>query len=131
MTRSGAPFSPLLLLFVALLADGCGSGSSSNRQLQSISITGTAVGSEFSFIATGTFSAPPTQVTPLPVSWSLAETTTGYTLTTQPFVVPCNTMGPAPLGPVTAMAPADPHAPSRGPIMGTQMVVTTTSIVCQ
>jgi hypothetical protein len=131
MTRSWAPFPTLLLLLVALLAVGCGSGGSSNRQLQSISIAGTAVGSDISFTATGVFSAAPTQVTPLPVSWSLAETTTGYTLTTQPFVVPCNTMGPAPLGPVTAMAPADPHAPSKGPIVGTQMVVTTTPIVCQ
>lgn len=128
MNKFWAPSSLLLLFLAACLAVGCGS---SNRQLQSISINGVANSGQAQFVATGKFSASPTTVTPLPVSWSLAETTTGYTLTTQPFVVPCNTVGLAVLGPVTAMAPVDPHAPSSGPILSTKMIVATTPILCQ
>jgi hypothetical protein len=128
MNRFWARSSLFLLFFSASLAVSCGSSS---RHLQSITISGVASSGQIQFVATGSFSAAPTTVTPLPVNWSLAETTPGYTLTTQPFVVPCNTMGPAPLGPVTAMAPADPHAPSSGPILTTRMVVATTPVLCQ
>jgi hypothetical protein len=128
MNKFWAPSSLLLLCFAAALAVGCGS---SNRQLQSITVNAVANGSQVQFVATGNFSASPTTVTPLPVSWFLAEMTQEYALTAQPFVVPCNTMGPAVLGPVTAMAPADPHAPSSGLIVGTKMVVGTTPVPCQ
>jgi hypothetical protein len=81
----------LLLFLLASVILACGSGNS--RQLQSISISRTLNGEQIQFVATGTFSAPPTTVTPLPVDWTIGlmappppEYT--YTLTTQPFVPP-------------------------------------------
>ncbi|MGO9084341.1 MAG: hypothetical protein ACLQBK_03875 [Candidatus Sulfotelmatobacter sp.] len=69
-------------------------------------------------MATGTFSAPPTTVTPLPVDWTVQlmappPPTYTYTLTTQPYVVNCTTVGPE-YGPVVAFAPPDPNAPTSG-----------------
>jgi hypothetical protein len=61
----------ILLLSAACWTLACGS-SSSNRQLQSITINGAVEGEQFEFVAAGTFSAPPTTVSPLPVSWSYA-----------------------------------------------------------
>ncbi|HME36181.1 MAG TPA: hypothetical protein VKF84_13170 [Candidatus Sulfotelmatobacter sp.] len=108
----------LLLLVVASLILSCGSGS--GRHLQSITLTQTAInnGKDDQFIATGTFSAPPTTVTPLPVDWTNGlmappPPTYSYTLTTQPYVVNCTTVGPeAPT--VVAFAPPDPNAPTSG-----------------
>lgn len=112
-------FSPLLL--VSFLTLSCGNGSS--RQLQSITIMQlheTGNGDQLELVATGTFSAPPTTVTPLPVSWSLAPPPPDYTLTTQPFLIQC-TVGEY-LGPFIAMAPADPNAASSGPIDARKMI---------
>jgi len=112
------PSALVLLLLTASLILSC--GSSPGRQLQSITITQTvsANGQQVSFVATGTFSAPPTTVTPLPVDWTTQliappppEYT--YTLTTQPFVVNCTTTGPEVLSAV-AFAPRDPNAPMSG-----------------
>ena len=124
--------SLILLLTLSLLTLSCGG---TGRHLQSISISQTlnADGLYISFVATGTFSAPPTTVSPLPVDWTIQlmappppEYT--YTLTTQPFVFSCTTMGPE-YGPVVAFAPPDPNAP----ISGTSKVVVTaaTMPVCQ
>jgi hypothetical protein len=124
--------SLILLLSLSMLALSCGGTS---RHLQSISISQTlsANGLSISFVATGTFSAPPTTVTSLPVDWTVqlmapppAEYI--YTLTTQPFVFSCTTTGPE-YGPVVAFAPPDPNAP----ISGTSKVVVTAAAtpVCQ
>jgi len=79
----------ILLVLAASLMSACG-GDPSGRNLQSITIASTANGNQIQFVATGTFSAPPTTVTPLPVDWSngyLSPPPPGdvqYTLTTQP-----------------------------------------------
>jgi len=111
----------LLSLLILLLAmawfTSCGS---SGRHLQSIALTQTAInnGQEDQFVATGTFSAPPITVTPLPVDWTNGlmappPPTYTYTLTTQPYVVNCTTVGPEAV-PVVAFAPPDPNAPMSG-----------------
>ncbi len=117
----------ILLLPVAFLTLAC--GSSNNRQLQSITINAVANGSQIQFVATGTFSAAPTTVTPLPVSWSFAPPPPQYTLTTQPFTFNCESAGPY-ASPVVAMAPADPNAPSNGSMSTTKMVTASGPITC-
>ena len=111
-------FSVLLLLVATSLTLSC--GSSTGRHLQSITLTQTTInnGQGDQFVATGTFSAPPTTVTPLPVDWTNGlmappPLTYTYTLTTQPYVVNCTTVGPDAL-PVVAFAPPDPSAPTSG-----------------
>ena len=108
----------LLVLVLASLILSCGSGS--GRHLQSITLTQTTIdnGEEVQFVATGTFSAPPTTVTPLPVDWTNGlmappPPTFNYTLTTQPYVVNCTVVGPEAL-PVVAFAPPNPSAPTSG-----------------
>jgi hypothetical protein len=93
----------------------CGSGSG-GRQLQSITIAQTQSGAQVQFVATGTFSAPPTTVSPLPVDWTNQlmappPPTYSYTLSTAPYVYNCNSSGPAV---VVAFAPPNPDAPSSG-----------------
>ena len=46
-------------------------GGSSNRMLESISVSPQVGNGQVQFVATGTFSAPPTKVTPLSVNWSV------------------------------------------------------------
>lgn len=115
-------FPAFLLLFLSFLALACGH-SGNNRQLQSITITETTSGADTQFVATGTFSAPPITVTPLPVFWSLAPPPAQYTLTTQPFLYHCFDLAP---GPIIAWAPANPNAPSSGSISKTKMVTAST-----
>jgi hypothetical protein len=121
----------ILLLSVTPLTLACGS---SNRHLQSITIKAVPNGQQIQFVATGTFSASPTTVSPLPVSWSVGlfappPHTLQYTLTTQPFTFQCN--GAAPFGgPVVALAPADPNAPSSGSMSFRKMVVASGPIAC-
>ena len=110
--------SVLLLLVAAFLTLSCGSGN--DRHLQSITLTQTAIenGEGDQFVATGTFSAPPITVTPLPVDWTTGlmappPPTFTYTLTTQPYLVNCSVVGPEAL-PVVAFAPPDPNAPTSG-----------------
>ena len=103
-------------------------GSSSNRQLQSITINSVVNGQQIQFAATGTFSASPTTVSPLPVSWSFAPPPPQYTLTTQPFLFDCE--HPESPGPIVAMAPADPNAPSSGSMFTTKMISTSGPIPC-
>jgi hypothetical protein len=120
-------FWVIIFLLVTSLSLSCGSGS--HRQLQSITIKGVANGAQIQFTATGTFSAPPTTVTPLPVSWSLALRPPQYSLTTQPFVFNCAEAGLYVI-PIVAMAPADPQAPSAGSTSSTMMVSASGPISC-
>jgi len=103
----------------------CGS-SGSNRQLQSIAIDGVSNGGQVSSIATGTYNASPTTVTPLPTSWYIQDPSGGYSLTTQPFEVSCGWNGLT----VTAMAPVDPNAPSSGSVSSTKLIVANSKIIC-
>jgi len=118
----------MLLLLITSLALSCGN-SSNNRQLQSISIQAVANGQQIQFVATGTFSASPSTVSPLAVSWSFAPPPGQYALSSQPFTFQCNFSGPYP-SPLIAWAPADPNAPSSGSFSGTKMITASTPIAC-
>jgi len=126
MAKSRAPLSFFLLCLAASLSIGC--GSSSNRQLQSIAIQATVNGEDIQFVATGTFSAPPTTVSPLAVSWSYAPPPPDYTLTAQPFLYSC--AHPQTAGPIVAMAPSDPNAPNTGSMFTTNMIINSGPIPC-
>ena len=58
----------LLILLAISFTLSCGS---SPRQLQNITIAQTTNGQQVQFVATGTFSASPRTVTPLPVDWTM------------------------------------------------------------
>jgi hypothetical protein len=125
MRNKGVPFFFLLVLAAAITL-ACGG---SNRQLQSITINGVTNGQQIQYTATGTFSASPTTVSPLPISWSFAPPPPQYTLTTQPFVFHCEVAGPY-ASPLIAMAPSDPNAPSSGSISTTKMISASAQILC-
>jgi hypothetical protein len=117
------------LLLIATITLACGSG----RQLQSISITKTFNGQQIEFVATGTFSAPPTTVTPLPVDWTVGimlppPRQYSYTLTTQPYEATCTDAIGLAL-PVVAFAPANPDAPVSGSV--SKVVSQSASIGCE
>jgi hypothetical protein len=116
-----------LLSVAASLMLACGS-SGSDRQLQSITITPAIDGDTVVFSASGTFSAPPTTVSPLAVSWSFAPPDSTYALTTQPFSFSC--ANPQSPGPIVAMAPANPSAPATGSAANTKMVINSGPIPC-
>jgi hypothetical protein len=123
IARLACPLIPVLAF--ACFALSCGS----SRQLQSITISQTTSGTQTSFVATGTFSAPPTTVTPLPVSWYVGVVGAQYTLTTQPFSATNDCLDPA-VTLLVAIAPADPNAPSSGSVLGTKMIQATGPGVC-
>jgi|ERR1700683_4328193 hypothetical protein len=124
----------IVLLSTASLTLACGSSSNNGRQLQSITINSTVVGQQVQFTATGTFSAPPTTVTPLPVSdWGIGPfapppANVQYTLTIQPFVIDCS--GPGPSLPVTTLAPSDPDAPVTGSLPWAKVVTASAPVPC-
>jgi hypothetical protein len=113
MTKTWAPMIGTLCFSLLLSATlGCGSSGSGNRQLQSIAVNGTGM-IQLQFTATGTFSASPTTVSPLPVSWYVVNPTPdgeAYALTSQPFQSMCQNAT------LVAVAPADPKAPASGTI---------------
>jgi hypothetical protein len=104
------------------------------RQLQSITISQTTNGEQVHFTASGTFSAPPTKVTPLAVSWGFglfAPPPPGnlrYTLTTEPFVFDCSDSAQS--LPVSVFAPSDPNAPISGSLPFNGMVTANAKIQC-
>jgi hypothetical protein len=117
-------------LLLTALAVAC--GSSSTRQLQSITINGASSVEVNQFTATGTFSAPPTTANPLPVQWSMGlfappPATLQYSLTTQPFVFKCNSSGPFV---ISVASPKDPSAPAMGSLPFDHFVITHVSITC-
>jgi hypothetical protein len=100
----------ILLLPIVSLTLACGS---SNRRLQSVSMTRTANGQRTEFVATGNFSSSPTTVTSIPVEWSvqlMAPPPRQYTLTTQPFLFDCTASGPFP---IVAYAPGSKRSTQR------------------
>jgi|SRR6516164_9810779 len=105
------------LLLVSSLTLSC--GTSSGRHLQSISISQNVVGQQIQFVATGTYSAQPTTVSPLPADWMLGIPAPPppqwtYSLSTQPYAYDCSNTNPVNPGAVTAIAPTDPNAPASG-----------------
>jgi hypothetical protein len=129
-------FSLLFLIAaVSAVSLSCGSSSTTDaRHLQSITITQTVGGQQVQFVATGTFSAPPTTVTPLPVMWGLQlyappPESLDYALTTQPYMFSCAAVG-AEAGPVSAIAPSDPAAPATGSWPFSKMTLAYATIKC-
>jgi hypothetical protein len=105
-------------------------GSSSNRQLQSITVAQAANGPQIEFVATGKFSSPPDTVTSIPVEWSvqlMGPPPQQYTLTTQPFLFKCTASGPFP---IVAYAPSNPSAPLSGSWSSAKMIQASTVITC-
>jgi hypothetical protein len=122
----------MLFLLVTLLTLACGN---SNRQLESINIKATTNVGQVQFIASGTFSAPPTTVAPLPVDWAngfLAPPVENvdYTLTTQPYVLSCLSSPPETEVQVTALAPQNPRAPASGSSPWAKLVMSHSAIAC-
>ncbi len=120
-----------VLAVPAFLTLACGSGS--GRQLQSITISKTTNGQQIQFVATGTFSAAPTTVTPLAVDWTLGlmappPPSYNYTLTAQPYVYDCANTGVY-NQPVVAFAPTNPNAPASGST--TKVVIANGGLPCQ
>lgn len=124
IARLASPLIPVLGF--ACFALSCGGSS---RRLQSITVSQTTNGTQSTFVATGTFSAPPTTVTPLPVSWYVGPVGAQYTLTTQPFSAINDCLDPA-IVPLFAIAPADPNAPSSGSVSGTKMILANGPGIC-
>lgn len=126
-------FSICLAASVSLLS--C--GASSNRMLESISISPAAAHGQngpVQFVATGTFSAPPITVTPLNVNWSAPTMTAGSaacaigacpSISRQGLAI-CGT-SPAAVA-VTAVAPADPRVPLNS--QGVPVVIGRATLVC-
>lgn len=120
-----------LLVIGLLFTLSCGN---SPRHLQSISIAKSVTGPQIQFVASGTFSAPPTAVTPLPVDWMLGVPAPPpkqwtYILTGQPYTYDCANANPINPNGVTAVAPMDPKAPTSGTT--TKVVMATLPFSCQ
>jgi hypothetical protein len=111
MAKSSTSIATLSVALFLSATFGCGS---SNRRLQLITPSSAGM-IQFQFSAAGTFSASPTSVNPLPVSWYVIpagdDPPFGYTLTSQPFATSCRTGAL-----VIALAPTDPNAPTTGSI---------------
>lgn len=127
--------SVLVLSTIGALACGGVSQAGNGRHLQSITISQTTTGEQIQFVATGTFSAPPTTVTPLPVMWGFQlyappPGSLNYTLTTQPYVFNCATSGNESPGPVSAIAPSDPNAPLAGSWSFSKMTLAYAQVNC-
>lgn len=124
----------LALLLAAIFMLSC--GASSNRVLESISVSPQAGNGQVQFVATGTFSAPPVKVTPLPVNWCVKNPKMASPeLCAPPSTPPVITsQGLATCGTLTfslsvfAEAPADPNLPLNA--QGVPGVVGTATLVC-
>jgi hypothetical protein len=124
----------LAVLLAALFMFSCGGGS--NRVLESISVSPQAGNGQAQFAATGTFSAPPVKVTPLPVNWTLAPQPMSPQSCTPPGCafpaitsLGLATCGSGPInGTVTAEAPADPKLSLNS--TGVPVVSGTAVLVC-
>jgi hypothetical protein len=136
VNRSSSHAVVLAIVALAVLSLlSCGGGSS--RMLQSISVSPQIANGQVQYVATGTFSAPPTTVTPLPVNWcvktSLVATAgvCGPPGNTNPGITSQGlaSCGTSPLSAnVTAMAPADPKLPLNS--QGVPMVSGTAMLAC-
>jgi hypothetical protein len=114
----------------------CGSANPSGGQLQAITIHSTVNGQQIRFTATGTFSALPTTVDPLPVDWSFgpfAPPPPGnlqYTLTTQPYLLNCGTAGIKGPAVLSALAPKNPGTSMEGSMPFAQLVTANAEFTC-
>ena len=120
MKVAGSHLLAILLSLTIFCAGGCG-GTSTPRQLQSITIspaTATAQNGQAQFTATGQFNTAPMTVTPLSVTWvergpGIDIAGPGYSLTDGPLKAQCILPGSLT---IVAFAPADPSAPASGPM---------------
>ncbi len=123
------------LLLACLFVLSCGGGSS-NRVLESISVSPQAGNGLVQYIATGTFSAPPVKVTPLPVNWCVQNPKSASPALCAPPSTPpvITSQGSATCGTLTfsvsvfAEAPADPRLPLNA--QGVPGVIGTATLGC-
>lgn len=127
--------------FVCGLAFCCGCAGPFNRTLTGITVSPAAVQDNGSvagvqFVATGTFSAPPTMLAPLAVNWSFS----GFTTIPVPTEVTIDNSGLAHCvgfkGTVVVIAvhPTDPNTPAPavvGPGTGMGFVGGSGTLTCQ
>lgn len=123
----------LLLAASVMLACGTSMLGGAGRQLQSITVTATPNGNQIQFVATGTYSAAPTTVSPLPVDWAngfLAPPaqTLSYNLSAQPYAFACAASGTEIQ--VTALAPRNPGAPGSGSTAWSNLVFGHSAATC-
>lgn len=125
----------LFILVVSLTLISC--GTSSNRVLESISVSPQTGSGQVQYVATGTFSAPPLTITPLPVNWcvKLAPLASpgicGPPGNSDPGITSQGlaTCGTSTLGAtVTALAPSDPKLPLNA--QGVPMVSGSSALNC-
>jgi len=123
MFRKPAQFIAIPAALLLFSIAGC--VADSDRVLQSISISpNTATGASASYTATGTYSSAPVTVTPLSVSWfvmgpGLDPPGPGYALAPGAFQAQrCSQVQSKTSQDyvVIAVAPANPNAPSSGPM---------------
>jgi hypothetical protein len=141
MNPSRLLFSATILFLVATVTLSCGKtlfeGSIPNRTLQAISLTPSiatvAADGQVQFVATGTFSAPPMTVTPLPVNWTgswptvpLWCTSNGCAGMNSNGMAVC--FGDSPGVTITASAPSNPELPLDTP--NVPMVSGTATLSC-
>ncbi|HEY2466343.1 MAG TPA: hypothetical protein VGI45_00705 [Terracidiphilus sp.] len=112
------PLFPLLPLFLVCCA--CGGNS---RHLQSISISpAIGTGTKAAFTASGTYNAPPMNVSPVAVSWFLFPEVDppppNYSLSNAAFVPTRCPQGVTLAGTfaIVALAPTNPAAPVNGKV---------------
>jgi hypothetical protein len=119
------------LLLMALFSLACGS---SNRQLQSLSITPAAGSTQVQFTAMGTF-AGSSQTAAVNAMW---WTNQPWTYPPTPFLITvsstglaqCQTLAPAGTYTIWAVAPVDPSLPLSQMTMTTKQVSATAQITC-
>jgi hypothetical protein len=123
----------LTLSLAAVVMLSC--GGSSNRVLQSISVSPQAANGQVQYVATGVFSSPPVNVTPLPVNWCLQNPQSASSGVCSPGISSeITSQGFASCGALTismtviAMAPADPKLPLNS--QGVPIVSGTATLGC-
>jgi hypothetical protein len=131
MRNTGPLLLCVVLLFIALSLLGCGS---SNRQLQSLSISPASGVTQVQFTAMGTF-RDSGKTEPVNALW---WTTQPWTYPPVPFIVTvsstgfaqCQVFAPAGTYTIFAVVPVDPSFPVSQMNMSTKQVSATAQITC-
>jgi hypothetical protein len=111
----------VLFILTAVAISGCGGSGSSNRQLQSLTVSPsstTAQNGQAQFTAGGQFSTAPMSVNPASVGWfqmgpvfDPPGSTIGLTVSSQPFTAQCFGFTSGTVITVAAIAPMDASMP--------------------
>jgi hypothetical protein len=124
----------IVVLLIACVLAGCGTGQSPNVRLQSVTINPATASSQAQFTATGTYTDG-SKVTPLPALWFTIRPWYNAANPVQFFNLDkagkasCN--GNAGTFSVAATAPADPHFPLSQMNSTTPQVSGMAQLICQ